>query len=274
MKIEVLHEKPNLCTEKYPIVFVHGGYMGAWCWKPYFFPFFKEKGYECYAPSLRGHGNSEGHESIQKHSFYDYIKDVLQLVRQIERKCILVGHSMGGAIVQKICDTHPEHIAAMVLLSSPSPTGMGMKTGLELMGRGMKQVWSVTMFHRGRINEKNIAEKFPFRWFFSDYMDKEEQIKYARKMTRESDKASKQITKKYVKNPAGMKLPKCIIGGEDDWYFSPETQSQNAKIYGIEAIIVPKIAHNVMLDKNWEQVAKEIHKFIETLQEDEKVYDK
>lgn len=266
MKIEVLYENPDECIGKYPIVFVHGGYMGAWCWKPYFIPYMKQKGFECYALSLRGHGNSEGHDMIQKHSFGDYVEDVEQLLNGIGRKCILVGHSMGGAVVQKVCEANKDKIAAMILLCSPSPMGMGIKAGIEMMGRGVKQVWNVTMFHQGIIKSEDIPEKFPFRWFFSDYMNQDEKIKYARMMTRESDKVSKQITKKFIKKPEDFKMPILIVGGGDDWYFSPKTQTKNAVLYGTEAVIVPKIAHNVMIDKNWDKVAEKVYQFIVKIQ--------
>lgn len=36
------------------IVFVHGAYQGAWCWKEFFMPYFSRIGYDCYALSLRG----------------------------------------------------------------------------------------------------------------------------------------------------------------------------------------------------------------------------
>lgn len=262
MNLEIIHEVPEQYICCYPIVFVHGGYMGAWCWKPYFIPYFKSKGFECYAFSMRGHGNSEGFDRIKKHSFYDYVADLEQVVDGIGKKCILIGHSMGGAVVQKYCEQHGDKVAAMILLSSPAPNGMGLATGIELMGRGMGNVWSVTMFHQGIIKKEDYPEKFPFRWFFSDYMDQDEKLKYARMMKRESDKASKQITKRYVKEPSQLTMPKLVIGGEDDWYFAPSTQQATAALYNVNAVIVPKIAHNVMVDKFWKDVADEIHKFL------------
>ena len=36
------------------IVFAHGAYQGAWCWKEFFMPYFSRIGYDCYALSLRG----------------------------------------------------------------------------------------------------------------------------------------------------------------------------------------------------------------------------
>lgn len=45
--------------QKGSIVFVHGVCHGAWCWER-FLKYFSEKGYNCFALSLRGHGESKG----------------------------------------------------------------------------------------------------------------------------------------------------------------------------------------------------------------------
>lgn len=42
-----------------PLVFVHGSYHGAWCWRENFMPYFAAAGYDTYAISLRGQGGSE-----------------------------------------------------------------------------------------------------------------------------------------------------------------------------------------------------------------------
>lgn len=52
------------CSESHPVplLFVHGGLHGAWCWEEYFLDFFADKGYRALAVSLRGHGNTQ-HQS-------------------------------------------------------------------------------------------------------------------------------------------------------------------------------------------------------------------
>jgi pimeloyl-ACP methyl ester carboxylesterase len=49
-----------------PLVFIHGGFAGAWCWDVHFLDWFATRGWECHAPSLRGHGESEGREDIHR----------------------------------------------------------------------------------------------------------------------------------------------------------------------------------------------------------------
>jgi len=48
------------CSEAHPVplLFVHGGWHGAWCWDDHFVDFFADAGYRAVAVSLRGHGTS------------------------------------------------------------------------------------------------------------------------------------------------------------------------------------------------------------------------
>ena len=59
-----LPPRGNANGGKPPLLFVHGGYCDAWCWAPYFLPWFAAKGYAAHALSLRGHGASAGRETV------------------------------------------------------------------------------------------------------------------------------------------------------------------------------------------------------------------
>ena len=43
-----------------PLLFVHGGWHGAWCWDQGFLERVAIQGFEVHAMSLRGHGESPG----------------------------------------------------------------------------------------------------------------------------------------------------------------------------------------------------------------------
>src|SRR5207253_3252615 len=57
-RIEVRSRQPAQVSSRPPLLFVHGGYCDAWCWVPYFLPYFASRGFPSYALSLRGHGES------------------------------------------------------------------------------------------------------------------------------------------------------------------------------------------------------------------------
>src|SRR3954463_348352 len=101
-RLEVRKRLPAPPSRKPPLLFVHGGYCDAWCWEPYFLPWFAAKGYAAYALSLRGHGRSAGADTLYMASLADYEADVEAAAAQLGEPPIFIGHSMGAAIVELI----------------------------------------------------------------------------------------------------------------------------------------------------------------------------
>ena len=109
------------CTESHPVplLFVHGAWHGAWCWDEHFLGFFANNGYRAVAPNLRGHGGSPISKPLNKCTIADYVEDVRSLAQSLPATPVLIGHSMGGFVVQKFLESR--EVPAAVLLSSASP---------------------------------------------------------------------------------------------------------------------------------------------------------
>jgi pimeloyl-ACP methyl ester carboxylesterase len=122
MKLELISKYPPDRPYSTPLLFIHGALHGAWCWDVHFLDYFAQHGFAAHAVSLRGHGNSEGREKLRWTRISDYVADVAQVVQQLPRPPILIGHSMGAFIIQKYLEGHAA--PAAVLLSSPSPAGL------------------------------------------------------------------------------------------------------------------------------------------------------
>ncbi len=114
-----------------PLLFIHGACHAAWCWEN-FLPFFAEHGYESHAVSLRGHGASDGSESIHNMRTDDYVNDVEEVVQRFRTLPVLIGHSMGGYVVQKYLEQHTA--SGAVLMASVPVTG-SLKMMLRLVTR-------------------------------------------------------------------------------------------------------------------------------------------
>src|SRR5512145_2168550 len=102
MSLETITRTPKNRTHKTPLLFVHGMWHGAWCWDEFFLPFFADAGYHVTALSLRGHAGSEG--KIAGSSIMDYVRDVEEVAKTLPTPPVLIGHSMGGFIVQKFLE--------------------------------------------------------------------------------------------------------------------------------------------------------------------------
>src|SRR4029077_17567064 len=88
-----------------PLLFVHGAWHAAWCWDEYFLTFFADRGYRALAVSFRGHGSSPA-PKLRTCSIADYVEDVSVVADSLPRRPVVIGHSMGGFVVQKYLETH------------------------------------------------------------------------------------------------------------------------------------------------------------------------
>src|SRR5262245_59711385 len=77
-------------------------------------------GYRAVALSLRNHGNSHK-KSPRVCSVADYVNDVASVAERLPAAPVVIGHSMGGWVVQKYLEKHSA--PAAVLLASVPVTG-------------------------------------------------------------------------------------------------------------------------------------------------------
>ena len=101
------------------MVFLHG-LTGRWqAYQDDFVTYGQD--WHLYAPDLRGHGDSAWAIGSQ-YAMPDYLLDLNQLLRHIGmRPVILVGHSLGGAIVLQYAGTYPDRVSCVVAIEGLGP---------------------------------------------------------------------------------------------------------------------------------------------------------
>jgi pimeloyl-ACP methyl ester carboxylesterase len=101
-----------------PIVFQHGMWHGAWCWRPWQ-ERLAELGWESHAHSLPGHGRSPVQHPVRwcTLQYYEFLND--EILRQTGSP-VLIGHSMGGALTQWYLKYGRPLPAAALVASWPS----------------------------------------------------------------------------------------------------------------------------------------------------------
>jgi alpha-beta hydrolase superfamily lysophospholipase len=58
--------------------------------------------------------------------------------------------------------------------------------------------------------------------------------------------------------PDRVKTPMLVLAAEQDRVFSVAEEQATARAYGTEAVVFPNMAHDMMLEANWQQVADRI----------------
>ena len=253
MRLEVISRSPKEQKHVVPILFVHGAWHAAWCWQDTFLEYFSEKGWEVHAPSLRGHGHSEGREKLRWWSIADYVSDVEQIANSLDREPIVVGHSLGGFVVQKYLETHSA--VAAVLLASVPPSGT-LRFNLRAIRRH-PFIW---------LQMNALMSAYPFvakpeyvrEWFFSPGISDEQLVSYHSRVQNESYRALLDVLFLNLPNPSKVKAPVQVLGAENDALFSVEEIRATARAYGVEATIFPAMAHNMIVEPSWRDVADTI----------------
>jgi pimeloyl-ACP methyl ester carboxylesterase len=80
MHLDMVSRYPETTPKSPPLLFLHGSFSDARIWDEYFLPFFAQNGYEAHAFSLRGHGQSEGHQYLHTWRLADYVADLEKAV--------------------------------------------------------------------------------------------------------------------------------------------------------------------------------------------------
>jgi len=113
------HRRPAVADSRPPVLLVHGGYHGAWCWE-YWVDRLAADGREVAALDLRGHGGLTPPPDYAETGFMGFVADVIAGIDALDRPPVVAGHSLGGLLVPLAALQRP---TAALLLVCPSPPG-------------------------------------------------------------------------------------------------------------------------------------------------------
>jgi len=219
----------------------------------HFLEYFTQHGFTAHAVNLRGHGNSEGRERLRWTRIADYVEDVANAVRQLPSPPILIGHSMGGFIIQKYLEDHDSPGA--VLLSSPSPAGL-MQATLRNARRhplAFARV-NLTLSLFPLVATPRLAREA----FFSDDLAEEQLVEYWNQMQDDSFMAFLDMVALDLPKPAKVKTPLLVLGVARDNMLKPSEIEATARAYNTQSEMIADVAHNSMLEPRWQTVAERI----------------
>jgi len=266
MNLEILSRKTESKTPRTPILFVHGAYVGAWCWEENFLDWFAGRGFPAYAVSLRGHGASVGHERLDDFGLADYAEDVALAAAQLPRPPVLIGHSMGALVVQKLLErvadagAAPADVVPALVLACPVPTyGLLPSTVSLAFSRPSLFAGLNAVASGGRASPQVLGEAL-----FGALPDPGQLARCYRRMQGESRRALLDMSGWGLPSLwRGKRPPTLVIGAGRDALIPAAEAQGAAHLLSADYRLLPELGHAVMLDAGWRSAAETIAVWLE-----------
>ena len=258
IELELISRYPETTPKNPPLLFVHGSFSDARIWDVNFLPWFAAQGYEAHALSLRGHGQSGGHVRLHTWRLTDYVVDLSQVVGSMPSPPVLIGHSMGGMVVQKYLESQvgaDTPVRGVVLMASVPPRGL-LPSNLHLALRKpllFQQMTTFTVFGPSFGSVAMMEELL-----FSKGVPRATLEEYFNLVQAESQSAALDMMwlDPLRLKPGQVTLPVLVMGAQNDQFIPTELVLETAHFYRTWAEILPDMAHAMMLELNWRDAAK------------------
>lgn len=233
-----------------PVICVHGGCHGAWCWDVHA-PEFAAGGYDVHALDWRGRGGSAtvSTERFVESSIADVVDDIRKVASRFDVPPIVVGHSMGGLASQLYAARYD--VAALVLLTPVVPSNVHPEP-IELPIADFAAPWGPP--------PAEVARQLFFQGLSDD-----EARRYQALLVPESPKRVYEATRwtlevDAARVPANRTL---LVSGELDVLTPPQTGRALAEFYGCEYWLEPGFGHNVLLGAAAQGLARRVRAWVD-----------
>ena len=258
-----------------PLVFVHGSYHAAWCYEEYFARYFNARGRATVSVSLRAHGASgttPGRAAAG--TLAEHARDVGDVIERgmgeagaSGRAPVLVGHSFGGLVAQRVA-ADDVRLGGLALLASVPPSGNGAMVK-RFLKRDLWASLKITYAFITKAFGKNAS--LCRECFFSPDLPERDVERFMKKI--DSSGALRMFDLKTldaelpVPRPSGTNnrdIPILVLGGDRDFVVDREGLEETARWYGAAAAldVLGGVAHDVMLDRDWERAARALENWL------------
>ncbi|KAK9816393.1 hypothetical protein WJX74_004238 [Apatococcus lobatus] len=254
-----------------PLLFLHGSYHAAWCWQDKFLPYFNEAGFDVTAISLRGQGRSEvapGQKdggTIRSHA-----DDLAEVISGMDQQPILISHSLGGLVAQRYVvrmeadEKERPALRGLALLCSMPPSGNNGTAGrimrtTPLLGARLTWGFITKSFLRSQTACKEM--------FFCDDMPEAELARYQQLFRTQAAKVPVVDVRSLNSNlplpkPDSLACPVLVVGSSNDRIVDEAGVRETAAHFGSQPLMLPDLAHDLMLDTRWRSAAQRLEDWI------------
>lgn len=258
--IEHIIKQPSERKHETPILLQHGAWHASWCWK-FWLDYFAELGYEVHAISLPGHGqSSQNKRFLNSYTLGNYVNVLATEIDKLDKPPIVIGHSMGGAVVQKYLQHHANVVGAVLLATIPS-TGilkMILRTLKNHPASTLKGLLTFNLYHW--VDSPTLAKSL-----FLNETSEIDPISFHQKLGPESLAMGLQTMFPFAKVNRDTAVPTLVVAAEKDNVFTVAEEKATAQKYNADFILIKDQAHNLMMESAWQSVADQINQWIQTL---------
>ncbi|XP_022759252.1 uncharacterized protein LOC111305748 isoform X1 [Durio zibethinus] len=261
-----------------PLVFVHGSYHAAWCWAEHWLPFFSNSGFDCYALSLLGQGESDAPSGTVAGSLQTHAGDVADFIqRNLDLAPVLLGHSFGGLIIQYYIanmrnephsdmETLYPKLRGAVLVCSVPPSGNRGLVWRYLISKPVA-AFKVTRSLAAKAFQTSLS--LCRETFFSAIMEDNLVLRYQELMKESSRMPLFDLRKLNASLPV-PKMTNCsteilVLGAKDDFIVDAKGLREIGSFYDVSPICIEGVAHDMMLDCSWDKGANVIQSWLNGL---------
>lgn len=256
--IEHIQRSPKQRRYETPLLFLHGAWHQARSWALWL-DYFADLGYETHAISLPGHGTSSLHKRhLNCYSFQDYVDALATEIASISPRPVVMGHSLGGAVVQAYLADH--QLPAAVLLATLPSRGIAPMI-LRLLGKKPLPL-GLGLLTLNLYRWVGTPELAQFLFLNRDTRVNVEQFQAT--LCGESMRVALRLQLPFARvNREGT--PVLVVAGENDAMFTIEEQQATARKYGAPCLVIENQPHNLMMESAWRQVADQVHGWLTSL---------
>lgn len=247
------------------IVLIHGLFVNNTSWKEWK-TYFENQGYTVHTPSNPGHAGNPVElkrnipSELRTVSFEQTLNNLVKFIDTLPEKPIVVGHSFGGLLVQKLIELN-KAVAGVSIDGAPPKNVMAPLSTIKI-------VWPVFNFFKG--NNPYLGTKdWYHRAFFNNYSREESDKLYETVAAPESRRLARDPLLKSIGNVDFKKAhnPLLFIGGANDAIFPADFTAKIANSYKdknsvLDLKIFEGRSHFICGEKGWEEVAEYVLNWI------------
>jgi len=239
-----------------PLLMQHGMWHAAWCWQPWQ-ELFAQWGWESHAFSLPGHGGSPVGRKLRWCTLGYYDEVLSAEVKRMKRPPVLLGHSMGGALVQRHLKKNTDIPAAVLAASWPSRSTLMPLARLFLRHPREVALALVTCSAAPAISTTALVQDL----FLSDgALIAPDELRA--RLGPESLLIVFQHQPLFWRPPLRTGTPLLWLGGTRDIVTAEPIHRRSATDYGADYLAVEGANHDLMWERSSSQSARSIHQWL------------